>query len=242
MKFILLVLSALFVGHFALLAQLQNSDTCSDYYYRLYQTVQEIYGIDQVLVNGIIHEDMYPNKIGHPFLYENEFYKGTVTFRGKEYTGTDLKYDVFEQQLVLNVNYNHSSTWVILPNDFISDFTLNGKYFAKLSYQEEPRFYQVIFDTDKLKCLYYHSKSKFNADQKGISNQVEFKIQKIKRYLVMNSELIKYNNNRSFTRQFPKEFNTQITSYLKSKRINVAQAGDDKVSELIAYCNALLNP
>jgi hypothetical protein len=240
MKFLLIVLNAALLVHVSTFAQLQKTDTCGDYFNRLYQSVQEAYGIDQVLVNGIFYEDIYPNKVGHPFLYENEFYKGTITFRGKEYTGIDLKYDLLEQKLVLYVNYNNSFTWVILPNDFISDFTLNGKFFAKFSYRGEPKFYQVIFDSDNLKCLYHYSKSKFDADHSGKFNKVEFKENPRKNYLVLEGKFKKYNNNRSFTKSFPIETRSAIQSYLGSNKIKVAKNNNDTIMSLLAFCNSLL--
>mgnify|MGYP001769428267 CR=1 FL=1 len=57
----------------------------------------------------------------------------------------------------------------------------------------------------------------------------------------MNGEVIKYNNNRSFIKLFPKGYDTKINSYLKSQRINVAFADDDKIMELMTYCKNLLN-
>src|SRR5512145_252110 len=108
MKPVLLVLSALLFGHLPLLAQLQKNDTCGFYYNKLYQSVQETYGIDQVLVNGIFYEDRYPGQIGHPFLFENRLYDGTITFRGEKYDEIDLKYDLYEQQIILYTNQNNS--------------------------------------------------------------------------------------------------------------------------------------
>ena len=240
MKFLLLVLSALFVSHFASIAQLRQNDTCSDYYSRLYQSVQEAYGIDQVLVNGIFYEDSYLGQIGHPFLFENQFYKGTITIKGRTYHGVYLKYDINKQQLVLYINHNNSIIWVIPSNDFVSDFSLEGINFSKFSFQGTPRFYQVIFDSEKIKCLYYWSKSKFDTDQTGKFNKVEFKEDLRKNYLVLEGEYIKFNNNRSFTKSFPIEIRSAIQNYLGSNKIKVVKNSNDIIIELLAFCDSLL--
>ncbi len=240
MKFLLLVLSALLFGHLSSLAQLQNNDTSSAYYRKLYQSVQETYGIDQLLANGIFYEDKYPNQSSHPFLFEGQFYAGTITLRGKEYTGIDLKYDLFEQQLVLYINYNNSITWIIPPNDFISDFELNGKHFTKYNYQGESRFFQVVYDYEEFKCLYYWSKSKYDADRSGLFNKVEFKNNPRKSYLVLDGKFFKYRNNNSFTKLLPRDIKPGVKNYLESQKIKVARCTDNTMIELLTFCNSLL--
>lgn len=240
MKFLLIVLIALLFDHFPSLAQLQKTGTCLAYDNEFYQSVQETYGIDQVLVNGIFYEDLYPNKIGHPFLFEDEFYKGSLTFRGEEYTGIDLKYDLFGQQLVLYFQHDNSITWVIPPIDFISDFTINGSHFSKYKYRNESRFYQVVFDSEKIKCLYYWSKSRHDADRSGMFNKVEFKPNPRKNYLVLQGEFHKYRNNNSFINLLPKEIKPVVKNYLESHKIKVTRCTDDTMIGLLTYYCSLL--
>jgi hypothetical protein len=122
-------------------AQEYAPNTKADYWNALYKSVVNDYGFDQVLVNGIYYEDDYWGKVGHPFLFEDQFYKGTLIYREKEYQGVDLKYDIYKQQVILYIRQNNSIAWIIPPNDFISAFSLGDKLFVKSAFKGVSRFY-----------------------------------------------------------------------------------------------------
>ncbi len=124
-------------------AQEYAPDAGADFRNELYKSVDNEYGIDQVLVNGICYEDEYLGTVGHPFLFENQFYKGTLTYREREYQGLDIKYDIYKQQVILYIRQNNSIAWIIPPNDFISAFSLGDKLFVKHTFEGVPGFYQV---------------------------------------------------------------------------------------------------
>jgi hypothetical protein len=220
-------------------AQEHAPDGSSDYWNELYKSVINTYGFDQVLVNGIIYEDNYRGKIGHPFLLEDQFYKGTLVFREKEYKGINIKYDIYKQQVVLYVMQNNSVAWVIPPNDFITAFSLGEKLFVKHAFHGEPRFYQMVYDTEKLKCLYYWSKLRYDSDHN--SEYISAKFTKSERitYLMADGVFTKYRNNRSFVSLFPHEHQIRIKQYIKTTKINVARSSDGMIHELLSYCNSL---
>jgi hypothetical protein len=157
----------------------------------LYKSVVNEYGFDQVLVTGLGYEDNYYGKVGHPFLYEDQFYKGTLTFREREYQGVDIKYDLYKQQVILYIAQNNSITWVIPPNDFISAFSIGDQLFMKHSFQGISKFYQVVFDTEELKCLYYWSKSRYDSDHNRSYSSSRFTDSERKTYLFIETALKK---------------------------------------------------
>jgi hypothetical protein len=236
------LISLLYLLNLSLSAYAQEyvPDTGADFRNELYKTVYNEYGIDQVLVNGICYEDEYMGTVGHPFLFENQFYKGTLTFREREYQGLDIKYDIYKQQLILYIRQNTSTAWIIPPNDFISAFTLGDKLFAKYTFDGVPGFYQLIFDTRELKCLYYWSKSRFDSDHKRDYNSYSFTGSEKKTYLVVDDILKKYVDNRSFVRLFPRASQVQIKQYIKNNNIKVAKSSDAEMKIFITYCKTLL--
>jgi hypothetical protein len=221
-------------------AQEHAPDAKADYWNELYKSVVNEYGFDQVLVNGIFYEDDLLGKIGHPFLFENRFYQGTLIFRGNEYKGIEMKYDIYDQQLLIYVTQNYSNAWIIPPNAFISAFSFDGKAFVKYTLKGEPKFYQVVFDSEKLKCLYYWLKSRYDSDHERKFYSYGFTESARKSYLLLNDILLEYKNNSSFVRLFPQEIKYQIERYIKSNRIKVNKCDDSVVQKLIIYCNSLL--
>jgi len=191
------------------------------------------------LVNGIIYEDRYIRKVGHQFFLEDQFYNGTLEYRGKIYKGLEMKYDIYDQQLILYVNHNSSTTWFVPSNDFITSYCLGGKFFSKYNFQGEPEFYQVVFDTEKLKCLYYWFKERHDSNKLNYSGYNEFTESKKKNYLMLNGSLRQYKNNSSFTKLFPDEMRDRVKDFIKINHINVDQCSDEKTIELLTYCNSL---
>jgi hypothetical protein len=238
MKYLLIFLLFVQSVYVSVFSQAQTQDVSIDYD-KLHKAVTDEYGFDQVLVNGIFFTDKYLKKEGHQFLMEDQLYKGNLTFRGREYKGLEMKYDIYNHQLLLFVKNNISAAWVVPPNDFISAFSLGGKSFSKYNFQGEPGFYQVVFDTEKLKCLYYWYKKMHESYDK--SNHVTYEFFKGEKrcYLLMNGSLLTYRNNRSFMELLPGEIKYQVRKFLSANHIKVNKSSDEKISELLVYCNSL---
>ena len=239
MKYLLVFSLFVLSMSFSLFAQKQSHDARTDYN-ALYKSVIEEYGFDQVLDNGFLYEDKYSKKIGHQFLLQDQLYNGSLVYRGEVYKNVEMKYDIFDQQLVLNIKNNNSTELIVPHNDFISVFSLGDKFFSKYNFRGEPRFYQLVFDTEKVKCLYYWFKQKYvstNIINLGFN---EFTDSEKLNYLILDGSLKQYKNNRSFTKLFPKEIKARVRIYIRNNRINVAKSSDEKIKELLTYCNTLL--
>ncbi len=237
-----LIISSLFLLNPCLssYAQEQSPNAKDGYWNELYKSVVNEFGFDQVLVNGIHYEDGYWGKVGHPFLFEDKLYKGTLIYREREYQGVDLKYDIYKQQVILYIMQNNSIAWIIPPNDFISAFSLRDKLFVKHTFEGVPRFYQVVFDTEELKCLYYWSKLRYDSDHKRSYYSYVFTNSDRKTYLILDDVIKKYSDNRSFVSLFPQESQVRIKQYIKNNKIKVAKSSDDEIEKLVTYCRTLL--
>jgi hypothetical protein len=163
-----------------------------------------------------------------------------LIYRERKYQGLDIKYDIYKQQVILYVRQNNSISWIIPPQDFISAFSLGDKLFVKHTFEGVPRFYQVIFDTEELKCLYYWSKLRYDSDHKIFYNSSRFTDSEKKTYLIVNDILKKYTDNRSFVRLFPQESRVRIKKYIKNNKIKVAKSSDVEIEKLVTYCKTLL--
>jgi hypothetical protein len=239
MKYLFILFLFVLSFHPNIFAQALPHDTSTDYN-KLYKAVTEEYGFDQVLVNGIFYQDKYWNKVGHPFFLEDQLYKGTLLFRGKEYKSIEMKFDIYNQQLILYIQNNNSVVWIVPPNDFISAFSLGDKFFSKYIIQGEPGFYQVVFDTEKLKCLYYWFKQIHDTSNGGNSGSTDFSDSEKRNYLKIDGLFKKFKNNRSFTELFPKEIKGSVRQYIKTNHIKVTKSSDERITELLTYCNSLL--
>lgn len=209
---------------------------------QLYEFILDKYGFDQVLVNGVVYADKYWKKQGHQFLGEDRPYTGNLFFRGKEYKGLEMKYDICNQQLIVFLRTSSIQQGIIPPDDFISAFTLEGRSFSKMEFQGEPRYYQVVFDSDNLKCLYHWSKE--TMETAGSENykyfHYEFSDDKKKSFLNINGSFGPYKRNSSFIDLFPEDIRPGIRHFMKENRIKVTRCNDEGMIELMTYCSTLL--
>lgn len=96
-------------------SQVQTTEAGNEYL-AIYNSVKDQFGIDPLLMNGIYYENPYYNAKGHPFLGDGEFYLGSVNFRNKQYEDVNLKYDIYNQQLIIDQSRKDSRGAVIFQN------------------------------------------------------------------------------------------------------------------------------
>ena len=236
----------------------------------VYDAAKEQFGTDPLLMNGIYYENPYYNAKGHPFLGDGDFYQGSVVFRNKKYEGVNLKYDIYNQQLIIeqsredargsvvigdvryegvSISYDENQQMVIkqkvgepsimnlLANEFVSEFSMDGMEFRKISFDDDvPSFYQVLSENSDVSCYYYWQKLRYKSQDDGDRSIFVFTQQKLKSYLYINDELVRYRNNRSFLKLFAGEAKSQIRSYMRSSRIKVNEAESFVIKDLVDYC------
>ncbi len=225
----------------ALSAQTRAENVSADYS-ELSRFVLDRYGVDQVLANGVIYTDTYWRKEGHQFLGEDRIYTGDIVLRGKKYEGLGMKYDICNRQLIIFLNTDPPREGIIPPHDFISAFSLDGKHFRKLEFAGEPQFFQVVFESENLKCLYIWSKKVMETAGRGNYKfyHYEFSGSRRQGYLLINGSFEPYRNNRTFTVLFPQHLRTGISRYMKTNRMKVSGSSDEQMSELMKYCNSII--
>ncbi|MDX2415824.1 MAG: TonB-dependent receptor [Bacteroidales bacterium] len=203
--------------------------------------IQTKYGLDQTLVNGVFYENIYRNDLGFPSFPNDEFNKGYIVFHNRRYDNLLLKYNVFNQNLVVQESkYEKNGIVYIPPVDFISEFSLEGMVFRKYQFQDSvPGFYQEVF-TGNIKCLYTWEKSRKESDHKGSFMAHEYFEAKRKTFLVINDTLHQYRSKASFINLFPIQYKKNISFFIKEKGIKFRKSPDEKIAELAAYCENLL--
>ncbi len=200
------------------------------------------YGADYELINGIKYVYPFFNSSDHPFLGEDRFYTGYAVINGRQFPDLKLKFDICIQRIVLNHPFfSGEKEQIILNNEFIDAFELDGKLFRKYSFPETGiKFLQVIESGD-LCCLYFWRK-KFNDLPQSIQNANSFSPPKKKRYLLLNNEIWPFNTKRSFLKLFPEGYQKQINQFIRTNMIWSNEVPDKMMHQLINYCDNLIHP
>jgi hypothetical protein len=201
--------------------------------------VDQLYGADYQLINGIRYIHLYPSAEGHPFLGEDRFYPGKLVINNIIYTDVEIKYDICNQKIILQYpHFSGNTDKIILNNEFIDEFEIDGRLFRKYAFTDVvPRFYQVVAPGD-IDCIYYWNKELL----KGISGNSFFSYSpEIKiSYLVIDHKLYPFRGKRSFVKLFPSKYHKEIISFLKSNNIWFRDANDTNIQHLLVYCNKLV--
>jgi hypothetical protein len=199
----------------------------------------QYYGADYNLVNGIRYINLYPSAEGHPFFGEDRFYNGKLVINNKVYQDVEIIYDIYNQEIILQYPYFEGSTdKIILTNEFIDEFEMDGKLFRKYTFPESaPRFYQVV-SQGNINCLYYWKKDLL----KGSSAHTFYKYSPEKKvsYLLIDDKLNTFKGRKSFVELFPSKYQKEIRLYLRSNNIWLRDANELTIQQFLIHCNKLV--
>ncbi len=205
----------------------------------IYSAAEQAYGMNQELLNGVLQERVNHDALGHPYFLDYYTDQGSVIYRGKQYAGLSLRYDIYDQQLLLIHLHDGVEDKLWLHEEFITEFTIENKRFIRdtLGGLKEPRFYQVIGLDYPLKVFYYWEKglTKVNA---GNSEKTMFE-ERRESYILVDNKLVGFKGNRSFTGRFPTSFKKSIKEYLRKNTTKVKRASDAAMEHLVEYINTL---
>jgi hypothetical protein len=81
----------------------------------------------------------------HHFLFENTFFKGNLKYNNQMYYNVSMKYDTYNDNLILKINSITENFHVILNKELISSFQLNNKTFYNINLSG---FYEVIYKSE----------------------------------------------------------------------------------------------
>lgn len=232
--FIILILLS-FLGH--LTAQTGNVSTSTLYWRTLFDNS---YGPDHNLINGKKYIDYRPKSTGHPFFGENKIYPGTVVINQRTYEGLNLKYDIYNRELIiLYTDFSGAENFIMLNKEFVSEFIISNHYFKQYIYPNGRfRFYEVIASGD-ISCLWYWKKE-LTHSVTSVENYYNYMPESRETFLLVDDHFFKYKGTHSFLRQIPGSIKEEVTKYIRHNRIRVRSASESQISLLINHCNSLL--
>jgi len=85
-------------------------------------TIQQDPSDKRLLLNGRIWHNQYPKAFNDQFFLTNKILKGSVIFNGNVFTDLDLKYDIADDELILNMD---TYPVISLNKEMVDSFTLS---------------------------------------------------------------------------------------------------------------------
>ena len=219
---------------------LRGQETVPGQLLQHYQQFEQLYGLDQNLVNGVRYIPEYPGSEGHPFFEEGPFSYGALQVGPEVYGNVLIAYNVYKQNIVLQyTSFVGGPEMIILRNQHIQSFRLGLRKFEKLDLGTEgEKFYQVV-DGGGLKCYYHWTKIMNRSTTPGGSFYI-FSTLKRKFFLLKEGEVYSFKSKGSFLKLFEAEHHKAIKSYLRVNRIRMKKISDRDMIGLLQLCNDLL--
>ena len=178
--------------------------------------------------------------LGHPFLGNEEYKKGYLIIHNKRYNNMLLKYNVFEQNLVVLYVDNTGTQMAFLPPlNFISEFSLDNLIFKKYTFNnEKTSIYQEVY-SGEIKCLYSWKKGREESHHNVQFSAFKYYKPLKKSYLVIDNSIYRYKTKGDLIKLFPLQYKKEILSYIKKQKINVKKSSDQDIVKLMTFCEGL---
>ncbi|WP_430933883.1 hypothetical protein [Saccharicrinis sp. 156] len=205
----------------------------------LFQAVGQKYGTGDVLVSGKFFENIYVNDLGHPYFNQDEYKKGHIVIHNLKFEDLKLKYNVWDQTLLVQRNKNSNyKTSYMPPVDFISEFVIDGHQFKKCNLNGKGNcFYEEIYNGD-MSCLCYWEKDRSESAHKVSFMAHKFSEQKKKFYLITNGTHYIFKGKKTLIKLFP-EHKKQISKYINEHDIKQYKLTGTDMANLLAFCEKI---
>jgi len=198
------------------------------------------YGSDADLVNGEKYFYPYSRAEGTPFLYPSQ-QPARLGIKGKEFTDQKVKYDIYNQQLVLEYTDSYGSfNNLVLRIEWVDYVDFGGMLFKKLTGPEGTDAYLQVIYEGVISCYYRWSKLYQLSLNSGVQNYY-FTEPTRESYVYMDGVFVAYRNNRSFLKAFEKTERKRIKQHLKEHKLKVKQASTIQMAGIIEFCESIDN-
>lgn len=198
------------------------------------------YGRDADLVNGEKYFYPYRNSQGNPFFF-TEPRRAVITINDKEFRDQLLRYDIFNQQLILDFkNIYGANSSLVLRQEWVESFVFEHQRFVRLVGPDgKAGYYQLIWD-GPITCVYRWSKD-HKLDLTSGAQNYYFTEPAKESYLVLGGQYYSYRNNRTFLKAFDPELQKTIKQFMRQSKVKVIRGTDAQIRHLLEYCNALVH-
>ncbi|PXY45308.1 hypothetical protein [Flavobacterium hydrophilum] len=178
----------------------------------LYDYFDNAVGKDNLNINnGVVHSEPFRTMPKNNRYYIDEFNIGELSFEDEIYADVNIKYDIYDDQVIYKQNGETDNFPITLIKDKVDFFTIKNKKFVNLKSEtiKFPKIIQGIYEENFVESnisLYIkHRKEKIKVLQADIVYY---------NYIYYTDFVIKYNN-FFYTVQSEKDIKTIFPSYKK---------------------------
>ena len=205
----------------------------------LYNRVNKLYRLDQNLVNGVKYYKSLEPVLGNEFFMDEKSLPGKITVNNVTYDHIFLKYDLVNQNVILDYDYPQGGRMqIIIDNDKISKFEILDKTFIKYDFPATgKKFFQTI-RTGQITCLVYYKKEMYPTES-SLQYVYRYSDEKRKFYLLRDGNLYQFTGQISFMKLFPGK-RDEIRKYIRRYNLQLRIISEKDLVKLLEFCNNIL--
>lgn len=197
------------------------------------------YGPDPDLLNGKKYNFTYRSAEGSPFFDVSDPEQSSIRIKGKLYEGERVKFDIFNQLVVLDFTDLSGATGsIVLREDWVDGFTIGSIPFKKFPDKNgRLKFGQPVYE-GRISCVYFWKKS-YIPEQKDGTLFYKFSKPDREAVILLEGETCSFKNKHSLLACFPRELRGPVKSEIKSRHLRIGKASDLEMQMLIQYINQI---
>jgi len=196
------------------------------------------YGSDADLVNGEKYYYPYRQSQGDPFLFTDPR-AAMIQIHDKEFSGQLLRYDIFNDQLILDFQDLYGATSsLVMRDEWVKGFAFENQQFVRMQGPDGLSGYFQLVSDGHFSCVYSWSKDYQLNLTSGVQSYYFSEPDK-ESYLVVDGQFHSYRSNRSFIKAFDPTLQKMVKQFVKEAKLKVNKAPDSQIRHLVEYCNSL---
>jgi len=246
---------------FAIFSIVTNSDGQSADLQKTIRYFNNLYGADNLLINGRIY--MFPNYQAkrNPFFYGEKIKNCDIIINQKTFKDNKVLYNIENDKLIILKKINNNRLFIELNNTLIDSFiisvnpNINIKQTSQILYETTQIDKFVVkkkfIKTDSLgfcEILYQNNVTLLKKYKKEFQEKISeetphgmYSKQKTYLYLKKDNKFISINKKREFFKIF-NFHKKEIRNFMKKNNINYGKINDFKLIKLVRFCETFLLP
>jgi hypothetical protein len=200
--------------------------------------IQENPSDKSLLLNGRIWHNQYSKVTGDQFFLGNIFFKGSVTFDGRKFDNLDLKYDIYNDDLILSIE---SYPVIMVNKEMVDSFSLVvGKRIIHIINAGSDTsnvvrgYVNVLYNGPSSLYAKYTKK----IQPLGDDGKYDLFVEEHLVYLRKGTEMVRVDGKRKLFNLLDDK-KKEVREYLKSNRLKVRQKDPGTFIPLLEYYDSL---
>lgn len=212
---------------------------------KLIDSVEIIYGTNDLLVNGLVYRSPDSRIQKHPYLYDDSWKPADIYVAHKKFKNMPVKYDIVKNDIVLKVKLTEGGNKLVRINKLkVDSFRINKHLFVKLDLFPEKQgtigYYEQIFSNQEIQFVRKFEKS-FISVYNSVTPHGKYSDLNEERYLIKRNQVKNVTKRRSFLNYFPKSYKKDFRKYLRKNSIRYSKATYQELVQLSDFCFKKIN-